>query len=50
MSTKPDNIRANFDIMDFTLSHVDMARIEALTNTGYRIVTIDKVPWAPDWD
>ena len=50
MSTKPDNIRANFDIMDFTLSHVDMARIEALTQTGYRIVTQDLVPWAPDWD
>ncbi|MEM9550245.1 MAG: aldo/keto reductase [Pseudomonadota bacterium] len=50
MSTKPDNIRANFDIMDFTLSHVDMARIEALTHTGYRIVTEDLVPWAPAWD
>ena len=50
MSTNPDNIRANFDIMDFTLSHVDMARIEALTHTGYRIVTEDLVPWAPEWD
>ena len=50
MSTNPDNIRANFDIMDFTLSHVDMARIEKLTQTGYRIVTKDLVPWAPDWD
>lgn len=50
MSTKPENIRANFEIMDFTLSHVDMARIEALTQTGYRIVTSDLVPWAPDWD
>ncbi len=50
MSTKPDNIRANFDIMDFTLSHVDMARIEKLTHTGYRIVTEDLVPWAPNWD
>ncbi|MEL7131122.1 MAG: aldo/keto reductase [Pseudomonadota bacterium] len=50
MSTKPENIRANFDIMDFTLSHVDMARIEALTHTGYRIVGSDLVPWAPDWD
>ena len=50
MSTKPDNIRANFDIMDFTLSSVDMARIERLTQTGFRIVTKDLVRWAPDWD
>ncbi len=50
MSTKPENIRANFDIMDFTLSCVDMARIDRLTQTGYRIVTKDLVPWAPDWD
>ena len=50
MSTNPDNIRANFDIMDFTLSHVDMARIETLTQTGYRIVTSAVVPWAPEWD
>ncbi len=50
MSTNPNNIRANFDIMDFTLSNVDMARIEKLTHTGYRIVSKDLVPWAPDWD
>lgn len=50
MSTNPENIRANFDIMDFTLSHVDMARIEKLTHTAYRIVTEDLVPWAPNWD
>ncbi len=50
MSTNPANIRANFDIMDFTLSHIDMARIEAMTQTGYRIVTRGLVPWAPDWD
>lgn len=50
MSTRPENIRANFDVMDFTLSSVDMARIQALTHTGYRIVTKDIVPWAPDWD
>ena len=50
MSTKPENIRANYDIMDFTLSHVDMARIEALTQTGYRIVTEDVAAWAPTWD
>ena len=50
MSTNPANIRANFDIMDFTLSSVDMSRIEALTQTGYRIVTADLVRWAPVWD
>lgn len=50
MSTKPDNIRANFDIMDFTLSSVDVAKIDALTRTNYRVVTKARVPWAPDWD
>ncbi len=50
MSTKPENIRANYDLMDFELSHVDMAKIEKLTHTGYRIVTEDLVPWAPAWD
>jgi 2,5-diketo-D-gluconate reductase B len=50
MSTKPENIAANFNVMDFTLSSVDMDRIQALTRTGYRIVTKDKVPWAPEWD
>jgi 2,5-diketo-D-gluconate reductase B len=50
MSTKPANISANFDIMDFTLSSIDMARIEALTQIAYRIVTADLVPWAPVWD
>jgi 2,5-diketo-D-gluconate reductase B len=50
MSTKPENIRANFDIMDFTLSSVDMAKIDALTATNLRIVHSDLVPWAPDWD
>ncbi len=50
MSTKPENIAANFDIMDFTLSSVDMAKIEALTKTNYRIVNKALVPWAPDFD
>ena len=50
MSTNPVNIRANFDIMDFTLSSVDMARIEAMTHTGYRVVGKGAVPWVPDWD
>lgn len=50
MSTNPANIRANFEIMDFVLSSVDMARIDALTRTNHRIVDKDLVPWAPTWD
>ena len=50
MSTKRANMAANFEVMDFTLSSADMGRIDALTKTGYRIVTSDLVPWAPDWD
>ena len=50
MSTKTDNIRANFEIMDFTLSSVDMARIDALNATNYRIVGKGLVPYAPDFD
>jgi 2,5-diketo-D-gluconate reductase B len=50
MSTKTENIRANFDIMDFVLSSIDMARIEALTHTNYRIVGRDLIPYAPVFD
>ena len=50
MSTRPENIRANFDVMDFTLSSIDIARIDRLMKTGYRIVGKDLVPWAPAWD
>ncbi|MDD9908182.1 MAG: aldo/keto reductase [Ahrensia sp.] len=50
MSTNPANIQSNFDIMDFTLSNVDMARIDALTHRNYRIVGRDLVPFAPDFD
>lgn len=50
MSTKRDNIAANFDVMDFTLSSVDMDRIWTLTSVGYRVVTKALVPIAPDWD
>ena len=50
MSTNPANIKANFEVMDFTLSSIDMARIDALNQTDYRIVTSQIVPWAPDWD
>ncbi len=50
MSTRRANMEANFDIMDFTLSHVDMARIDAGTSPQGRIVTTGLVPWAPEWD
>jgi 2,5-diketo-D-gluconate reductase B len=50
MSTKPVNIAANFDIMDFVLSSIDMDRIDALTRTGFRVVDKKVVPWAPEWD
>ncbi|MER8886236.1 aldo/keto reductase [Mesorhizobium sp. M0816] len=50
MSTKPENIRGNFDIMDFTLSSIDMDRIDALNATGYRIVKPGQLPWVPQWD
>ncbi len=50
MSTKQANIQANFDVMDFTLSSVDMAKIDAKTQIGYRIVDKTLVPWAPEWD
>lgn len=50
MSTKRANIAGNFDVMDFTLSSIDMARIDALTRLNQRVVTADLVPWAPAWD
>lgn len=50
MSTKPENIRANFDVMDFTLSSIDMERIDTLNATGYRIIKPGQLPWVPEWD
>ena len=50
MSTNPKNIAANYDVMDFTLSHVDMARIDAMTAENHRIVDKNVVPSAPDFD
>ncbi|GKY90001.1 aldo/keto reductase [Sinisalibacter aestuarii] len=50
MSTRRENIAANFDVMDFTLSSVDMARIDEMTANNYRIVGKDLVPYAPDFD
>jgi 2,5-diketo-D-gluconate reductase B len=50
MSANPKNIRANYEIMDFTLSSIDMDRIDSMTATNYRLVTVDRAPWAPSWD
>lgn len=50
MSTKPANIRANFDVMDFTLSSINMNRIEEMTQTGYRTAGKGLVLYAPDFD
>ena len=50
MSRNPQNMRANFDIMHFTLSSVDMDRIEELTARNYRIVDKSRNPFVPDWD
>lgn len=50
MSTNPANIAANFATMDFILSSIDMARIDAMAATGRRIVGRGAVPWAPEWD
>lgn len=49
MSTKRKNQEANFDVMDFVLSNVDMARVDALAaRLNSRIVT--HTPWVPEWD
>ncbi len=50
MSTRAENIRANFDVMDFTLSSIDMGRIDRMMSTGYRIVGRNLVSYAPDFD
>jgi 2,5-diketo-D-gluconate reductase B len=50
MSTRSENIAANFDVMGFTLSSIDMDRIDAMTRMGHRIVHKALVPWAPDFD
>ncbi|MCY1563054.1 hypothetical protein D9M68_1005350 [compost metagenome] len=50
MSTRRANVEANFQIMDFTLSSIDMARIDRMSAVGYRIVDRPLVSWAPEWD
>ena len=53
ISTKRANVQANYNIMDFILSSVDMARIQKLTATNFRISSADLpelAPLAPTWD
>lgn len=50
MSTRRENIHANFNVMDFVLSSVDMDRIDAMTATNLRIVDRTRVPHAPVFD
>ncbi|MBO6758666.1 MAG: aldo/keto reductase [Roseibium sp.] len=50
MSTRCANMRANFDIMDFSLNPEEMRQVDALTATGYRISNANVVSYAPTWD
>ncbi|MEM1431741.1 MAG: aldo/keto reductase [Pseudomonadota bacterium] len=50
MSTRRENMRANFDILDFALSSEDMQAIDKLTRANFRISNADVVPYAPTWD
>ncbi|MEQ8481945.1 MAG: aldo/keto reductase [Hoeflea sp.] len=50
MSTRVENMRANFEIMDFELSTEEMRQIESLTVANHRISNADVVPYAPTWD
>lgn len=50
MSTRPENMRANFDVMDFSLEFEDMREIDTLSVANYRISNADVVPYAPTWD
>lgn len=49
MSTKLENVTSNFDVMNFTLSNADMARIDALAAKVHDRIVVS-VPWAPEWD
>ena len=50
LSSNVAHIRANFQIMDFTLSSVAMGQIDKLTQNDFRIVDQPVVKWAPTWD
>jgi len=50
MSTRKENIQANFDILDFQLTPDEMRKIETLASANFRISNITVVPYAPTWD
>ncbi|WP_081611590.1 aldo/keto reductase [Leucobacter sp. UCD-THU] len=50
MSTSYKNIKSNFDIVDFELSHSDVEKIEAMRAENYRVISLEEAPWAPRWD
>ena len=50
MSTSRQHIEQNFDLMGFTLSSVDLARIDKLGTANRRLVTRELTPYAPEWD
>lgn len=50
MSTRKENIQANFDIVDFQLTPDEMRKIETLASANFRISNITVVPYAPTWD
>ncbi len=50
MSTKRENLKANFDVLGFALTEDEMQSITALNQAAYRIVDKALVPWAPTWD
>ena len=58
MSTKPDNINDNFNILNFELSIEEMSQISNLNSENHRIVTREKMDdkeppmgnCVPDWD
>ncbi|GBD43038.1 2,5-diketo-D-gluconic acid reductase B [bacterium HR40] len=47
-SARPEHLRANFEVFDFTLSEAEMAEIAALADPRGRVVDIDGL--APPWD
>ena len=46
-STKPEHLKANFEIFDFKLSDAEMAELKKLNDTNIRVVN---PPHAPVWD
>lgn len=50
LSSNPEHIRSNFDVMDFELSESEMLEIESLNRANYRIVNRTRIPFAPEFD